>query len=355
MIEGNVHYYVITFFTILVLVIILIALVVAKSIKEHRRKKKEARWLLMIDQKISSVIIEDPEESETQDSIVLQGLLSNRKFRELFLWRLVQAEKKFAGSAQTQILELFQRYELKNEALRKIESSKDYAITQGVQELRSMNVQSALPLIQKLATHRSTLVRQEAQLALVHFKGFEGLNFLSEINWNISKWHQLRLSLALNEVKMSDPSKIQLWLKSTQPSVVIFSLELMRKYQTLSLYDKALAVLMHSDIEVQIQAVRTLVYLENDSTFTDLINTFPSLPEPVQKTILAAMAVTNEPEIKDFLKFQFTHNPSSALQLEAAKSLERLGERPFLENYVLNPSQDSLHSKLAKHTLDIAS
>ncbi|MHA6697549.1 HEAT repeat domain-containing protein [Chryseobacterium sp. A301] len=354
MIEGNVYYYVVTFFTILVLVLVLIAMVITVSLREYRRKNKEVKWLALIDSKITTAVLEYIEEMQAEESLEFDSLLSSKDFRELLLHRLVQAQKKFSGSAESQILELFKDYGLEKEALQKTYSSKDYKISQGINELRSMNVESALIRMQKLAFHKSETVRHEAQLALIHFKGFDGLEFLSDIQWNISKWHRIRLSFELNDVKLTDESKLINWLQNDQPTVVIFSLVLMRRYQTLSLYNHALALLHHSNYEVQCEVVQTLVFLENETTVSTLIQEFPTVDPQVQQTILSEMATLNDVLVIQFLKEQFTSNSNTKLQLQAAKSLMALGEKEFLIGFTQEVSPESIEKKIAYHALDLA-
>jgi hypothetical protein len=105
---------------------------------------------------------------------------------------------------------------------------------------------------------------------MVVFKGFEGLNFLNAFPYIISDWQKLRLLRSINQTPEDCTEIVNNWLQSSNSSVVIFTLKLVRKFQMLSSYQEVKKLLLHNSTEIRIQAVRSMQALENASQLLTL-------------------------------------------------------------------------------------
>ena len=207
----------------------------------------------MIDEKISETIVNGRNNKITNPNF--KKWLKNSNFRNLFLEKLVSTEKKFSGGAHQEIKQLFADYNLKQDALKKLKKKKSHLIAGGIQELTSMDYSAALAQISKFLHHPSPQVYHEAQYAMVVFKGFEGLNFLNDFPYIISDWQKLRLLRSINQMPEDCTEIVNDWLHSSNSSVIIFTLKLVRKFQMLSSYQEVKKLLLHNSIEIRVEAV----------------------------------------------------------------------------------------------------
>lgn len=324
----SVHFLFLVFLGMLSLVLVLIIVVLIYSFYQYRESVQDFRWSEVINKKISEVIVYGEEKMSADANFSTAS--DSPSFRNLFLQKLAESEKKFSGAAQNRLKDLFQEYGLQQEALKKLNQKKEHIIAGGIQELTAMQVEEALPKISTFLAHPSAQVYQEAQYAMVNFKGFEGLHFLNSISSRISEWQQLRLLISITQIPENSGDSIKNWMESSNDSVVIFTLKLLRKFQILSLYSTVIDLLDHPSVDVRIQTVQTLLSLENSSTIAHLMETYPHQPVEVQKEILKVMKKSKDQCCTDFLKNQLLNNPNSGIRVYAAEALCALGKQEYL-------------------------
>ncbi|WP_432221408.1 HEAT repeat domain-containing protein [Flavobacterium sp. TMP13] len=317
-----------TFLGVLVVVFLMIVAVLYFSLYQFKKLILLLKWSTVINDKVLNAIVYDGDFSTSADN--LEPFSENSSFRDLFLEKLVESEKKFSGAANEQINKLFTDYKLEKEAFNKIYQKKPSLIAGGIKELSAMRVQKALPNIAVFLTHASPIVYQEAQYAMINLKGFDGLNFLNTIPNVISEWQQLRLLLSITDIPSGSEESIDLWLRSENDSVVIFTLRLLRKFQLLSLYSSVLNLFNHRSDQVRIQAVETVQSLENSTTIQHLTDSFKNQSEEVQVEIVRILKTSKDPRSIEFLKEQLTTHSLVKLRIFAAEALLELDQKEYL-------------------------
>lgn len=328
LLTTSVHFLFLVFLGMLLLVLLLIIGVLFYSFFQYKESVRISEWVKVINQKISEVIVyEDQELSLDQNFMASSG---NSSFRNLFLQKLVDSEKKFSGSAKIKIKNLFKEYHLQQEAAKKLDQKKPYLIAGGIQELTVMEVKESLPRISSFLSHPSPQVYQEAQYAMVSFKGFEGLYFLNTATEKISEWQQLRLLLSITSIPENSGEAIESWLRSSNGTVIIFTLKLLRKFQMLPFYSIVVTLLEHSSVEVRVQAVQTILSLENPSTIRFLTEVYPDQPHEVQLEILRVMKISKDQCCTDLVKKELLENSNTAIKVYAAETLFELGHQEYL-------------------------
>lgn len=345
----SVHFLFLVFLGMLSLVLVLIIIVLFYSFLQYREGMRVSGWLKMIDAKISEAIVYDEQEIPSDPGF--KKLSDNLSFRNIFLNKLVDSEKKFSGSAKERIKDLFRQYNLHREAMEKLEQKSPYLIAGGIQELTVMDSKEALPKISSFLSHPSEQVYQEAQYAMVSFKGFEGLEFLNTAAGKISEWQQLRLLLSITKIPEDSGPSIEEWLKSSNASVIIFTLKLLRKFQLLTFYPMVISLLNHSSVKVRIQAVQTLLSLENPSTVTQLMEVYPDQPMEVQVEILRVMKISKDKVCIDLLKKELTGSEVSGIKVQAAEALFALGDQEYLEQLTQDESSSEELIQIIKYAL----
>lgn len=349
LLTTSVHFLFLVFLGMLSLVLVLIIIVLFYSLLQYKESMRVSGWLKIIDARISEAIVYDEQELSSDDHF--KKLADHSSFRNLFLNKLVDSEKKFSGSAKERIKDLFKQYGLHREALNKLEQKKTYLIAGGIQELTVMDSKDAVPKIASFLSHPSEQVYQEAQYAMVSLKGFEGLGFLNTATGKISEWQQLRLLLSVTKIPENSEATIESWLKSTNASVVIFTLKLLRKFQLLSFYPMVFSLMDHSSVEVRVQAVQTLLSLENSSTILQLIEIYPDQPVEVQLEILRVMKTSKDKACNGLLKEELKNSNISGIKALAAEALFLLGEQEYLQQLAKDETSSEELIQIIKYAL----
>lgn len=345
----SVHELFLTFLGILLLVLLLIIAVLLYSFYQYKTLNHAHKWSAMIDEKVSDAIVYGSEDKK--DDEIFNTYSQESSFRNLFLERLVASEKKFSGGAQTEIKKIFADYNLQKEALNKLEQKKPHLIAEGIQELTAMKVEMAVPKIMPFLNHPSPQVYQEAQYAMVVFKGFQGLHFLNDFPYIISDWQQLRLLRSINLDPDQCQQVVNVWLDSQNTSVIIFALRLLRKFQMLAFYEKAKALLVHPSVDVRIEAVKALQALENPSTIAEFKEIYEEQPIEVQIEILKAMKLSHDPRCADFYKEKLNGTNLPGVKIAAAEALLALGYHDYLLEIITNDSSCPQLVQIIKHAL----
>ncbi len=349
MLITSVHFLFLVFIVMLSLVMLLIIAVLIYNIFEYNQSLRMASWTDVINKKISEVIVYWDE--KVSDDSQFMALSGNISFRNLFLQKLVESEKKFSGVAKDKLKDLFNEYNLKKEALKKLNQKKPHLIAGGITELTVMEDSDSEERIASFLTHPSVQVYQEAQYAMVRFKGFEGLHFLDSFTSRISEWQQLRLLLSIPSVPENSESAIENWLNNHNDSVAIFTLKLIRKFQILSLYPQVIQLLRHDSVSIRIKAVKVLMSLENPDTVAYLGSIYDEQPEDVKIEILLVTKVSKDQCCIDLLKRELSYEVSSGIKVNAAQALYELGHQQYLSELSQNEHASEELIQIVKYAL----
>ncbi|NML57538.1 HEAT repeat domain-containing protein [Chryseobacterium cheonjiense] len=349
MIIASVHFLFLIFIVMLSLVMLLAVIVLIYNLIEYNKSVRTAGWSETINKKISDVIVYG--EEELSEDIYFKALSVNASFRNLFLQKLVDSEKKFSGAAKNRIQDLFKEYDLRKEAIKKLTQKKAYLIARGIRELTVMEFQEAIPQIETYLSHSSPQVYQEAQYAMVRFKGFEGLSFLDHFPTRISEWQQLRFLLSISSLPEDSEEKIADWLESQNDTVIIFTLKLIKKFQLLSFYPKVIGLLSIASVEVRVKAVQTLMSLENPETVQYLSGIYYDQPDEVRLEILRVIKVSKDQCCIDLLKKELAEEVPSGLKVNAAQALYSLGHGEYLSELAAEEEASEELVQIVKYAL----
>jgi len=342
------HDLLLIFLAVLVMILMMIGTVLFYGFYQYRSLKNKREWESLIDERVSDAIVFS-DEVGTSENERFQSHSAEGSFRNLLLEKLVSSKKKFSGMAQDEIQQLFVNYDLYKEALQNLNSKKPYVIAGGIQEVTAMKITESLPQVKQYLKHPAAQVYSEAQYAMVVFEGFNGLNFLSTLETPLSDWQQLRLLGSLT--KVPEVTYVSVWLQSSNMSVVVFTLKLIKKFQMLTCYDQVKKLLDHSSAIVRINAVQTLQILENDLTMEHFMETYPLQPVKVQLAVLKAMKHSNDKRYHDFFRSQLIHQQDVSLKMEAAQALFALGFSQSLTEIAQSKASSQQLREIVKHVL----
>lgn len=349
MIIGSVHFLFLIFIVMLSLVLLLAIIVLIYNLVEYNKSVRKAGWSETINKKISDVIVYG--DDEIPEDIYFKALSVNSSFRNLFLQKLVDSEKKFSGAAKNRITDLFNEYDLRKEAMKKLNQKKAYLIARGIRELTVMEVKEAIPKIEQYLYHPSPQVYQEAQYAMVRFKGFEGLHFMDTFPTRISEWQQLRFLLSISSLPEDSEAAISKWIENANDTVVVFTLKLIKKFQLLYFYPKVIGLLSISSVEVRVKAVQTLMSLENPETVRYLSGIYYDQPDEVRLEILKVIKVSKDQCCIDLLKKELVEEVPSGLKVNAAQALYSLGHGQYLSELASEEEASEELIQIVKYAL----
>ncbi|WP_104382348.1 hypothetical protein [Sphingobacterium sp. HMA12] len=343
------HELILAIIVVLILVLLLIITVLGYSFYSYRILHNRHTWKQIIEYKIMETIV-GSDRNDEQDREFSKHL-KEPSFRLLFLEVLVDSGRKFSGAAKKAINRLFYDFKLEDEAWRKLRQRKAYLVAGGIQELAAMNVEAAIPEIKAKLDDDRAAVYQEAQYAMVSFQGYEGLEFLAHFDKPLSDWQQLRLLSSIHHIPELSDVQVYSWLKSSNDSVVIFTLRLIRKFRLMTFYPAIYALLDHLATAVRVQAIRTMQAIENSATIGQFITCFDQQPIEVQLEILKSMKLARSKESEEFLKEQLLNHPKVSIKILAAEVLVVLDGGQYLRE--ISQKEDTYDEliQIIKHAL----
>lgn len=254
---------VVLFFSIVVFVILL------KGVRVNLRKKE--KFIYNYQKKVETCLIEYvyyEHERNINDAFeksfpreIIRGLSSRLK-RKIILATMMKLKAEVSGEMTLPIHALFLKTRLFDFAMDKLDSDKWHIVALGIKSLSMFKVNSVSSEVMKHVNHKRVEVRREAQLYFVNLFEFEGLDFLTKIQASLSEWDQIQLLAILNKFEDQKITGVGVWLRSTNTSVILFALKLCRMYNLLEFKEAILALLIHVDKEVKIEAIKLLSYFQ---------------------------------------------------------------------------------------------
>ncbi len=324
------HYLVVAIMLLVVILLSVIVFMLAYLIFRRKREKNKAKWRQNTDLLLRRAIFFE-EEDERPDSFLpitpkILKWLRRPAFRQFLIDELIQARKNLSGSATENLRKLYIQLGLDKVSERKLTNMKWHIKARGIQELAMMDQKDRLFRIYRMTNHPIEFIRMEAQLAIVQLYGFVGLRFLDVVSLPISEWQQIKLLAQLPKMS-ADPIKgIEKWLRSSNDSVILFSLKLTAIHHRFELHDQVVACLEHPNRMVRIQAVKSLQVIYNESTGSRIIQPYTKNGKRYQVAVLEALQQVGTQKELAFLKNELL-NEDDALKLAAARALLKLSEK----------------------------
>ena len=339
------------------LIIILCLFIIIYQRQLRNREANTGRWDFIADHMIRSAIFFEADEPVEPDKVFeqiistqkftvpgrLQKLLKNSHFRKLLSGKLVAAKRNMTGGASDNLTQLYKQLDLDKRAIEMLDSSSWYLKALALQQLGIMGLQEYEEKIFGYVNHKRGLIRVEAQNAILKFQGFGGLRFLDTASYPITEWQQIKLLDELSQLPNEHFTGIDVWLSSTNDTVILFALKLVKTYHRFELYDQVKECLNHTNPEVRRQAIGVLKELPNHETASDLITVYPAENTRNQITILHVLeSVSTGSEISflsgllddesDEIKF----NTVRTLASLGAEGMEVVMQHPMSDKFPLN-------------------
>lgn len=137
-----------------------------------------------------------------------------------------------------------------------------------IRDLSQINAEMHIPRIERYAIHHNIYLQQEAQIALVNLKGYDGLDFLNKLKNALSDWQQINILDVLRKLDKDKAPDFSQWLTHKEDTIKLFSIRLIHFFQQSYNTDK-LEEFTHSENKLlRNEAVAALQKMKPGSHFT---------------------------------------------------------------------------------------
>ncbi|HKK61670.1 MAG TPA: HEAT repeat domain-containing protein, partial [Bacteroidales bacterium] len=183
--------------------------------------------------------------------------IANSEFnRGILINQIIDMSVNMQDKEKAQLKDLYIKLGLKEDSLKKVYSKKWHENIKGFRELAFMNIREANERIIKLLNSPNRILRMEAQIALVRLSDENPYKFLDFLDQPLSVWEQITIHELLIQHNLSAPDFSQ-WLKSSNLTIVRFSLQMIARFNQTAALPGVLSLLKHDDDTVRKEAIRT--------------------------------------------------------------------------------------------------
>ncbi len=276
-------------------IVLLISVIAISLYILNKRELNYHDWKEWSDDLITMAIFFEPEEFNLLNKSVVeippkvQKLLTNKHFRTILTNELISAKENMIGSSGDNLNLLYTQLGLEAFALKKIRSKSWHKIANGLKEIGIMDMKKYRGDVVPFLNYRRALIRIEAQNTMLKFNGFQGLRFLDTATYPISEWHQLKLLEELAQLPPDDFTGIDKWLNSSNDSVVIFALKLVRNYHLFQFHQLLTQLFLHKNEDIKLHAIIAIKEIPDETTAHSLIKIYPKESINVKLEILTAL------------------------------------------------------------------
>jgi hypothetical protein len=248
--------------------------------------------------------------------------------KSLFLDELLFAKNNISGEASDNLIFLYNFLQLHQYSLSKLGDNKWYINAKGIQELTIMNAYEYTDKISHFVNNTHEEVRIEALIALLHLKGNEGLDFLNHIKYPLSDWQQIKLLRELTLINITEFDEITNWLSSTNDSVIIFSMRIVRRYRLFHMHEQIKNCINHHNPKVRLAAIITLKDIYNENTLNYLKEIYTKENLTNQLTIINTIKEIGTVADIPFL-LKNLYSPNKILILDILTAIAQIDSEKF--------------------------
>ncbi|MGF7080328.1 HEAT repeat domain-containing protein [Mucilaginibacter sp. UYCu711] len=288
---------------------------------KRRKFNSQQEMSYRLNEWISKIMIKEPQE-ELENYITPELLiyLKKRNRREFAIKQLINVDINLAGSAEKNMVQLYLRLNLKKNSLKKFYSRKWNIKATGIYELYMMEQADMQDEIFLDTNHPNEFVRMEAQIAMISFQGFKGLNFLTDLTMPLNNWRQIKLLDELARFTPTIMEDVPVWLLSKNDYVTLFALRLIEIYRQAGVHDIVVSLLNHKNQKIKIQAICTLGSIALEGTNLILKEIYVKEDPECKRQILKTLRGTQKNEDLSFFISKASED-DDLLKLESIRAI----------------------------------
>ncbi|PCE63927.1 hypothetical protein B7P33_11775 [Sediminicola luteus] len=257
--------------------------------------------------------------------IELKELAKDAYYRKALAEILFDLRSDVSGDAKKRLCALYKYLGLQEYSKTKLNSWRWEVVAQGIIELTWMEVSDAYGIIAEFLNDKRSVVRKQAEIALVTLNA-DGIRlFLDTTRYGISEWQQLKLLEVLRLAKDFDPPRFKNWLNSKNRDVVLFALRLMKHYHQNDADAALVSLIAHRNNEVKREALDCIKKFGVLKALPELVKQYWNLNGDVRLEVLDVFAVLGDESYLEFLQKVRDREHSSTLTSKAMHALNAIG------------------------------
>ncbi len=284
----------------------------------------------------------------------IKKIVKDKLVKQVVIDQIIFYRRNFTDNTERLLTRLFFKLNLAENSIHKVKKGSWERKAKGLKELQEMTPGPALShLVDPLLNDKNPDLRIEAQAAYIRINKDNPFGFLLDATEELLEWHQILLyELITNTPDLAKPV-LNAHLKSSNPSVVSFSIKLVIYYQLLDAVPVLISLLDHSIPSIREEVVVSLGNLYVEEAESRLIEKFSKEDSKVQSKILTAIGEIASGKQLDFLIEQFL-KANEFLLIKAACGA--LAAYPgFKKNELLNDTREisPLHEMIMNHCTSV--
>jgi hypothetical protein len=280
-----------------------------------------------------------------------KSIASDTYRRQVLIDQMIDVSINLKGEESKRLLNLYVLLSLDKDSIAKANDYRWHIKIKGFRELAFMNIKKANDAIYRALNSSNEILRMEAQIALVRLSDENHFDFLSSLKTPFSLWEQITLHDLIIQHNIPLPL-FQKWLTSPNPTVVMFSLRMIREFKQKEAEEKVKETLLHPNPDVRLLAVQVAGDMDMRSTLETMKSMYKNQDNKICLEIVKAMGKMPDLSMMNFLKLVLDKEDDVQLQIEATKAIENNGEEGVKALVKLMKSEYKNYNIIIRHVLD---
>lgn len=280
-----------------------------------------------------------------------RSIASDTYRRQVLIDQMIDVSINLKGEESKKLLDLYKLLNLDRDSIAKAYDYRWHLKIKGFRELAFMNIKRANDAIYRALNSRNDILRMEAQIALVQLSDDNHFEFLSGLTTPFSLWEQITLHDLIIQHNIPLPS-FQKWLTSNNPTVVMFSLRMIREFKQTEAEPQVKMTLLYNNPSVRLLAVQVAGDLKMYSTLETMKSMYKNQDYKICLEIVKSMGKMPDIAMMGFLKMVLDKEDDVQLQIEATKAIENNGEEGVNALVKLMKSEYKNYNIIIRHVLD---
>jgi HEAT repeat protein len=262
--------------------------------------------------------------------VELRQMLNDDFNRRILTEVLLDLRKDISGETQEAICQLYQDFGLDKDAYKKLRSWRWQLVCKGIVELTQMKVVDSYGFLCKYIKDRRSIIRKQAEIAIVTLKD-EGINyFLDNTHFKISEWQQLKLIDVLRNKKDFEPPAFKSWLISSNKHAVLFSLRLIKHYNQNNAEASVIELVKHNSDQIKSAAISCIKDFNFKGGLDNMKLVFWNSSTTAKISILDAIAHLGSEEDLEFLSMIDKKESNFLVKSKALSSINKISPETIM-------------------------
>jgi hypothetical protein len=334
--------------TILISIISMITLLIV-ILMNRRRMEKEEKLRQYLMEKYQSLIVDYLFGSATTQEF--RAIALDDYSRQVLIEQMIDVSVNLKGEESDKLYSLYKQLGLEKDSLARARNYRWHKKIKGFRELAYMNIKDANDVIYKALDSSNEILRMEAQIALVRLSDKDHFEFLTRLKRPFSLWEQITLHDLIIQHNIPVPAFKQ-WVTSANDTVAVFALRMIKEFKQTDAEEEIKKALLHNSPAIRLVAVQVAGDLGMKSTLENLKHMYKNQDYKTCLEIVKSMGKMPDTSMLGFLKLVLDKEDDVQLQIEATKSIEKMGEEGIKALVKIMKSEYKNYNIIVRHVLD---